>query len=422
MNPANTDPPAAGTDGLRPTVRHAETIAIGTELLLGEITDTNGAWLAGTLAARGVDVYWSLRVGDNLDRIVDALRTALTRSDLVVTSGGLGPTEDDLTREAIATAVGEEPAVDAELERALRERFARYGRAMPERNLKQAWRIPSAVALANPRGTAPGWLVRTTYGGEPRWIAALPGPPRELTRMARHELLPALRLPAAALWTMTLKTAGIGESDVADRLGSLALAANPSVATYARRDGVHVRVAAKAAESDAAEALGRPVADDVEARLGDTVWGRDDASLEDAVVASLRARGLRLAVVERATGGALTARLTAVPDAGENVMGAVLPWATIANDVPGAFSVAGPDATVAEVARSARRYFAADAAIASGELCPEQGGGARVDLAISGATGEHLHTVHLPEASGPHARDRVVLGALDLLRRRLPST
>ncbi|MEX2501112.1 MAG: molybdopterin-binding protein, partial [Trueperaceae bacterium] len=248
-----------------PRIRTAEIVAVGTELLLGEITDTNGAWLAASLADRGVDVHRAVRVRDDLDRVVEALRTACDAADLVLISGGLGPTEDDLTREAIAALVGETPRIDPTLEAELRARYARSGRPMPERNLKQAWTIPSAATLTNPHGTAPGWLVRWDRPDGPRWLAALPGPPHELKPMLEERLLPVLPLPNDRLWVTVFKTAGLGESELADRLGELANVMNPNVATYAKADGVHVRVAAKASDGPAAEALGRPLAREVAA-------------------------------------------------------------------------------------------------------------------------------------------------------------
>ena len=200
----------------------AEIVTVGTELLLGETVDTNGATLAAALAARGVDVYWSLRVGDNRARIREALEVGLARSDLVLTTGGLGPTDDDVTREAIAEVLGETPVVDPGLEADLRAFFARTGRTMPERNVKQAWVTPSVTPLANPHGTAPGWLAHLERGGAPKVVAALPGPPGELGPMLHERLLPRLSLPAARLWTRTFKTWGVGESHVADQLGALA--------------------------------------------------------------------------------------------------------------------------------------------------------------------------------------------------------
>lgn len=407
-------------DAPAPVLR-AEIVAVGTELLLGETVDTNGAWLAATLADRGVDVYWSLRVGDNLARVREALEAGLARSELVVTSGGLGPTDDDLTREAIAAVLDEAPQVDPRLEAELRARFARLGRDMPERNLKQAWTLPSVTPLPNPRGTAPGWLARVERAGGTRWIAALPGPPRELIWMVEHELLPRLPLPGARLWSTTLKVGGVGESHVAELLGELTLAANPSVATYARADGVHVRIAAKADDPAAAEALGRPVAREVAARLGDAVWGADDDELAGLAIATLRARGQRLAVVERGTGGALASALSAADPDGAALAGAVVAWRVEAMDTLQGPAAALQRGSAAQAAAGARAFFAADAAIAVGELRPVDGedGGAQVDVAVRDARGDETITVRLPERSGPWVRDRVVLRALDLLRRRL---
>jgi nicotinamide-nucleotide amidase len=284
----------------------AELVAVGTELLLGEIVDTNSAYLAQELARHSVDVYWSQRVGDNRRRIAEAIATALRRSDLVVVCGGLGPTDDDLTREAIADVLGETPHVDPTLEAVLRGRFERSGRTMPAQNLKQAWLVASAEALANPNGTAPGWFVRTLVDGAPRVVVALPGPPRELVPMWLEQVVPRLEFPSATFAARTLKTHGIGESHVAERLVGLTEHANPSVATYAKRDGVHVRVAAKGPGPEAANALLAPTLAEVRARLDGAIWGEDTDELPALVLARLRAAGATLAVVDCATGGALT--------------------------------------------------------------------------------------------------------------------
>ncbi len=296
------------------SVRSAEVIAVGTELLLGEVVDTNSARVAADLAEAGVDVYWSQRVGDNQARIMAALDAALDRSDLVVLTGGLGPTDDDLTREAIAAVVGEAQTVDPEIEAWLRRRFAANNRQMPESNLRQAHVIPSSEVLPNPVGTAPGWLVRLTRGDRARYIVTLPGPPRELERMWRQEALPRLPLPGSKLFVHTFKTIGVGESLVAEMLGELTDQANPSVATYAKVDGVHVRVAAKADDLDRASALARPTVERVAATLGDSVWGTDSDDLPRLVVSALRERGQRLAVAEGSTGGVLTGYLVGADD------------------------------------------------------------------------------------------------------------
>ncbi len=299
----------------RMSVERAELISVGTELLLGEIVDTNSAYLATDLARRGVDVLWSARVGDNLMRIRHLIEQGLERSDLVVLGGGLGPTEDDLTRDAVASAVGEVQSVDAGLERWLRDHFSASGRHMPERNLQQARVIPSAEVLANPIGTAPGWLVRTTRDGRERYVVTLPGPPRELKRMWEEQAVPRLPFPSAQIFTRTYKTHGLGESAVADMLGSLTSGANPSVATYAKRDGVHVRVAAKGGSPDAARRAASPALDAVEGVLGDHVWGRDDEDMAALVLRRLAERGLTLAVAEGASGGLLTQLLEEASDA-----------------------------------------------------------------------------------------------------------
>ncbi|HRN17567.1 MAG: CinA family nicotinamide mononucleotide deamidase-related protein [Trueperaceae bacterium] len=295
-------------------IRSAEVIAVGTELLLGEIVDTNSARVAADLAAIGVDVYWSQRVGDNLERIAQALSGALGRSDLVVLTGGLGPTDDDVTRDAIAGVLGEEQHVDPTLEAWLRQRFAGRGRHMPESNLRQARLIPSAEVLPNPIGTAPGWLARVTRGASVRYIVTLPGPPRELERMWKVEALPRLPLPSSKLFVHTFKTIGVGESTVAEALGALTMQANPSVATYAKADGVHVRVAAKADDAEHALMLAKPTMNAVAAALGDSVWGTNGDDLPSLVLALLRARGQRVAIAEGATGGVLTGYLVGADD------------------------------------------------------------------------------------------------------------
>jgi nicotinamide-nucleotide amidase len=322
---------------MQPTPTHAvhraELLAVGTELLLGEIVDTNSAWLAQRLADRSVDVLWSQRVGDNRGRITEALRGAVARSDLVVLSGGLGPTDDDLTREAIADLLGETPAVDPTLEADLRAYFARSRRTMPERNLKQAWLVPSVEALPNPNGTAPGWFARVPAaraGGRPAVVVALPGPPRELLPMWTEQVEPRLAFPTARFVARTFKTYGLGESHVAERLAAWTEAGNPSVATYAKRDGVHVRVAAKAGDEAAARSLLDPVADAVASELGEHVWGEDGHEMAGRALDALVARGGRVALVDRTSGGLLATLLAEAaaddPVRSEALSGAVIAW------------------------------------------------------------------------------------------------
>lgn len=445
----------------------AETISVGTELLLGEIIDTNSAYLAADLATRGVDVYRSVRVGDNHGRIAAALSEALTRCDLVVMCGGLGPTDDDLTRDAVASVVGETQRRDDELVAWLRQRFAAYGRAMPERNLQQASVIDSAEVLANPIGTAPGWLVRFEWQGVPKLIVTLPGPPRELDRMWREQAVPRLPFPASRLYVRTFKTIGVGESLVADRLGELTLNGNPSVATYAKRDGVHVRVAAKAADDEAAASLARPVVERVAEILGESVWGVDDDELAALVAGSLAARSLSVAVAEGASAGLLSQLLgeasesdpvttptgsasgPAPSDRPGPLAGSVIAWTPermrtlgLAEYLP-KLRVEDPLAAalelVAAMATAVRALFAADIGVAVGYplLLATGSAGApgaasdrgndltdlveraptRVFIAMTDSSGTEVKRLDLPPLGRAWIRERTAFSSLHLLLR-----
>jgi len=297
----------------------AETLSIGTEILLGQIVDTNSAYLAGRLPALGIDLLRMSTVGDNLGRATAALQQALGRSDLVVCTGGLGPTEDDLTREAIAAALGETPAVDPVLEGELRAWFAGRGAPMPERNRKQAWLIPSARPLANPLGTAPGWDVRTNG----RRIIAMPGVPREMTRMWEVEVEPTLA-EGGVLRSRTLKLLGIGESSVEEALDELVRSTAPTVATYAKNDGVHVRVTDKGPDEGAVLARIETMERTIRERLGQHIWGTDADTLGGVVGRALTARGWRLAVAESLTGGEIARTLTETEGAAQWLAGAIV--------------------------------------------------------------------------------------------------
>ncbi|MFC4426670.1 CinA family nicotinamide mononucleotide deamidase-related protein [Deinococcus navajonensis] len=285
----------------------AEIISVGTELLFGEIVDSNAAFLARELGARGLTLHRKTVLGDNLERVREAITLALSRADLVILGGGLGPTDDDLTREAIAAALGETPTEDPALIAWLEGLYTARGRVMPQINRKQAWLIPSAEALPNPVGTAPGWYVRV---GE-KVIVALPGPPREMQPMWREQVLPRLPLPDRALYATTVHTQGIGESNLAELLGDLTRQANPSVATYARKTGVDVRVAASAETPEAARDLAEPVLAQVRTALARWTWGEDDDTLAGAVTRVLAGRSL--GVIEAGSAGALCTLLADEP-------------------------------------------------------------------------------------------------------------
>ncbi len=281
----------------------AEIISVGTELLLGQITDTNASFLAGELPALGIDLYYISQVGDNLGRLVDALRRGWQRSDLIITTGGLGPTEDDLTREAIAAMLGEEMILQPDLEAALRAYFARRGRQMTQSNLKQATLIPSARAIPNPVGTAPGWWVEK----DNHIIVSMPGVPREMYRMWSSEVVPRLRahhwLDEAVIVSRTVKLMGIGESLAEDKIRHLLASTNPTIGTYAKNDGIHLRLTSKAAtEAEARAAIG-PMEQKLRELLGSYVYGYDSDTPPTVVGDMLIERGLTLGILETVTGG-----------------------------------------------------------------------------------------------------------------------
>ena len=302
----------------------AEIVSIGTEILLGEITDTNAAFIASELPELGIDLLYVTQVGDNPGRLQEVLRRAWERSDIIFTTGGLGPTEDDVTRECVSAVLGETPEVDEAQRRVLEGFFASRGRALLERNMKQAWLIPSARALPNPRGTAPGWWVER----DGHVLAMMPGPPHEMTFMWEAEIFPELeRRSSAILVSRTLKTVGLGESTVDEMLDPLLETANPSIGIYHRGDGVHVRISAKAPGREQAWALIQPLEEQARAILGDTIWGVDDDSLAGAVGHMLEERRLTLAVMESATGGSIASLITDVAGSSNYFKGSLVTYA-----------------------------------------------------------------------------------------------
>ena len=287
----------------------AELLAVGTELTVGETTDTNSGTLARSLVAHGVTVGRIAGLPDDLAVVVEALRVALARADLVVTTGGLGPTPDDLTREAVAAVCEEAVRVDPATLDWLRGMWARRRQPFPASNVKQAWMIRSATALPNLNGTAPGWWVDRPDG---RVIVTLPGPPREMRPMWTDAVLPRLAARGVGVDSevRTLRLTGIGESQVVDRLGEpLLRAANPIVATYARHEAVDVRVSARAAGGRSAGELADAAEAEVLAVLAEHVWARGDTSWAGALGEALAERGWTLATVEHGTHGALVGLL-----------------------------------------------------------------------------------------------------------------
>lgn len=286
----------------------AEIVTIGTEILLGAITDTNAGHIARKLAGRGVDVYRKTSVGDNVERIAGAVREAAGRADLVITTGGLGPTVDDPTRDALALAAGLPTEFRPELWEQIQAVFRRYGTQPTENNRRQAFVPRGATAIENPVGTAPAFIVALGHCS----VIALPGVPREMEYLLDHAVLPWLctRFGLDSLLVIrTLHSAGLGESLVDTRLQDLETLSNPTVGLAAHAGRVDVRIAAKATDWAAAEALIAPIEAEVRARLGHRIYGADGETLADALLVQVAGLGERLAAVEVGLGGRLVGPL-----------------------------------------------------------------------------------------------------------------
>ncbi len=355
---------------------HAEIVSIGTELLMGELVDTNSAFLASELAKLGIEVRWVTKVGDDPQRLFEVIDRAFTRSDVTLTSGGLGPTSDDLTRETIARVFGEEMSVQDDLLAHLKSLFANRGFPMPETNIKQATLIPSAQAIPNPMGTAPGWWAERNGAV----IAAMPGPPREIQRMWEREIAPRLkeRNPGVAIVTRNLKTFGITEGGLDEMLSPLFKSENPQLGIYSKQDGIHLRAIATAATDAEARALIAPMESDIRRIIGDdAIWGLDDETPEGKAIAQLRECGVTLGVMESFTGGLLLSNL-ADAEGGDKVLagGAVVHSADglARQGVDAALierhGVASPQ-VAEDMARAARSLFAADVGVGISPLASD---------------------------------------------------
>jgi len=289
----------------------AEIISVGTELLLGELVDTNASFLASELPRLGIDLYWISQVGDNQIRLVEILKRAWQRSDLILITGGLGPTEDDLTREAIAELSGEEPKLTPALVCDLQDFFTRLGIEMTPNNMKQATLIPSAQPIRNVNGTAPGWWVEK----DERMIIAMPGPPREMQPMWSQEVLPRLcqSVTGATIISKTFKIFGLAEAKVDEMMSPLLSSPNPTLGVYAKID-IHLRLTAKAQSQRQTEEMIASGEVRLRSILGRYIWGTDSDTLESVVGHMLSEKRLSLAVMEGYTGGLLGATITNVLD------------------------------------------------------------------------------------------------------------
>ena len=316
----------------------AEVIAVGTELLLGQIPNTNAQWISVALSEAGVDVLFHTTVGDNLDRLAVTVGAALQRADAVIITGGLGPTHDDLTREAIAEATGHELLSDPALEEWLRELFESRGRRMAPSNLRQAMLPRGAESIPNELGTAPGIALEI----DGHWIFAVPGVPAEMKPMIRDFVAPRLAAMAGGgvLVSRTLKAAGIGESDLAERIAptieSLGLPRGrdshflpiPTIALLASAGEVRIRITAKAPAREAALTAIAPIEEDLRERLGFLIFGADEETLEGVIASLATQRGVTVGVAESFTGGLVASRLVSVPGASKFFKGGFIAYSS----------------------------------------------------------------------------------------------
>ena len=405
-----------------------EVVAVGTELLLGHVQDTNSSYIGEQLALSGIDCLYQAKVGDNRARMVDAFRSALDRADAIIICGGLGPTHDDITRDAMAEVMGVALHHDEHVAEVIRDLFASRGRVMAENNLRQAQVPGGATVIAQTRGTAPGLIC--PVGDKVAYL--VPGVPHEMRDMLERAVLPDLRRRAGAqavIASRVLRTWGESESGLNERLDGviarLDAAGNPTLAFLASGwDGLKVRLTAKASTHAEAVVLLDAADADVRAEVGRFVFGVDDDSMESVVLQLLRERGLTLGLAESVTGGLVAARLTAVSGASDVLRGSIVSYASdvkfdLLGVTPGPV-VSAPAAS--EMAVGARRVLGADVGLAlTGVAGPSEQDGQPVGtlhVAIATAVGVEASSFRLP-GQREQMRQFSVINSLDLLRRSL---
>lgn len=357
----------------------AEIVSVGTELLLGQTIDSNSAYLGKVLAEHGVSHFRRQTVGDNLERLVEALRLALSRSDLVVTIGGLGPTQDDMTRDGISVALDSSLVHDEALEADLRELFERRGMPWVPSISRQAERPECAVALPNANGTAPGLSCQKNG----KRIVALPGPPNEFEPMVTSGLVPILREIGGGwvIYSKILRVAGVGESWVEDRLSEFLASDNPTLAPYAKTGEVHLRITSRGKTKSEAAAVVEPFAKRVAETLHPWCYGEDETSLEEAVLAQFRGAKMTLACAESCTGGGLSERATSVAGSSDVFLGGVVSYSNeakmallgVAEEALSEHGAVSEEVAL-EMARGARERFGADVAVAITGIAGPGGG------------------------------------------------
>ncbi|WP_273887630.1 competence/damage-inducible protein A [Rubrobacter naiadicus] len=414
----------------RETIDSAEVLAIGTEMLLGELVDTNTAWISRRLAALGVGIYRHTTVGDNLERIAAALQEAASRADLVITTGGLGPTSDDLTNEALARATGRRMVEYAEAREHVERKFREFGRKPSPSNYKQALFPEGTTLIPNPLGTAMGALLES----DGTLFATLPGVPQEMRGMFEETLVPLIRERSeGAIVSRTLWFVGLGESALAERVQDLLDAENPTVAPLAGQGKVRLRITARAATPEEAERQIEPVAREILSRLGRYYFGEDEETLESVVGRLLTEKGRTLALAESCTGGLLAKRLTDIPGSSRYFKEGLVTYSNEAKErllgVPRELLVrygAVSEEVARAMAEGVRRLADSDYGLSVTGIAGPEGGTPEkpvglvwVGLADAGGTRAEKLNLTAWSRSREAIRERSASGAFDLLRRRL---
>jgi len=414
----------------RETIESAEVLAIGTEMLLGELVDTNTAWISRRLAALGVGIYRHTTVGDNLERIAAALQEAASRADLVITTGGLGPTSDDLTNEALARATGRRMVEYAEAREHVERKFREFGRKPSPSNYKQALFPEGTTLIPNPLGTAMGALLES----DGTLFATLPGVPQEMRGMFEETLVPLIRERSeGAIVSRTLWFVGLGESALAERVQDLLDAENPTVAPLAGQGKVRLRITARAATPEEAERQIEPVAREILSRLGRYYFGEDEETLESVVGRLLTEKGRTLALAESCTGGLLAKRLTDIPGSSRYFKEGLVTYSNEAKErllgVPRELLVrygAVSEEVARAMAEGVRRLADSDYGLSVTGIAGPEGGTPEkpvglvwVGLADAGGTRAEKLNLTAWSRSREAIRERSASGAFDLLRRRL---
>ena len=408
----------------------SEIIAVGTELLLGNIVNTNAQYLSQKLADLGIDVYYHVVVGDNLKRLTETIKTSLERSDIVITSGGLGPTADDITKEGAAQAMGLKLLPDEESIERIKKMFSSTGRIMTENNIKQGYIPEGTVVLENNNGTAPGVLIEK----EGKIVIMLPGPPKELYPMFESKVLPYLKSKTdSTIRSKVLRVIGVGESAVEHMLKDIFDSqANPTIAPYAKDGEVHLRITAKTGIPEEADSLIAEMEQKVRAILDDNIYGCNEETLEEAVLKLLQKKNLTISLAESCTGGLVASRLTDIPGASASLISGVVSYSNeskinilkVKEETIRKYGAVSPQ-TAEEMAVGAKKLSNTDIGLSITGIAGPDGGSAEKPVGLCYIGIAIGNSVNVQKIMLTGNRNRIRWGsssrALDFLRRELLS-